>query len=65
MSDLSATSFPHPFDSHPPLGERMQAVGVTIGNTAVANAVTATAAETWFSEIGGAEEIVAKLWQAY
>ena len=29
VSDLSARSFPHPFDSHPPLGARMSAVGVT------------------------------------
>jgi Zn-dependent protease with chaperone function len=65
VSDLSARSFPHPFDSHPALGARMQAVGVTIGNAAVANAVTATAADTWFNEIGGAEEIEAKLWRAY
>jgi hypothetical protein len=65
VSDLSARSFPHPFDSHPPLGARMQAVGVTIDNAAVANAVTATATDTWFNEIGGAEEIEAKLWQAY
>ena len=65
VSDLSARSFPHPFDSHPSLGARMQAVGVTIGNAAVANAVTATAGETWFSEIGGAEEIETKLWKAY
>jgi Zn-dependent protease with chaperone function len=65
VSDLSANSFPHPFDSHPPLGARMSAVGVTIGNAAVANAVTAAAAETWFSEIGGAEDIESKLWKAY
>ena len=65
VSDLSAQSFPHPFDSHPPLGARMAAVGVTIGNAGVANAVTATASETWFSEIGGAEAIEAKLWKAY
>ena len=38
---------------------------MTIGNAAVANAVTATAGETWFSEIGGAEEIETKLWTAY
>ena len=50
-SDLSAQSFPHPFDSHPPLGARLSALGVNLGNTGVANAVTAAPAETWFSEI--------------
>lgn len=65
VSDLSAQSFPHPFDSHPPLGARLSALGVNLGNTAVANAVTATPAETWFSEIGGAEQIESTLWRAY
>jgi Zn-dependent protease with chaperone function len=65
VSDLSARSFPHPFDSHPPLGARLTAVGVTIGTTGVANAVTATAAETWFSEIGDADRIEQTMWKAY
>jgi Zn-dependent protease with chaperone function len=65
VSDLSARSFPHPFDSHPLLGARLAAVGATIDTTGVANAVTATAAETWFSEIGDAEAIESALWKAY
>ena len=65
VSDLSARSFPHPFDSHPPLGARMSALGVNLGNAGVANAVTAAPGETWFSEIGDAERIEASLWAAY
>ncbi|MEO5820401.1 MAG: M48 family metallopeptidase [Vicinamibacteraceae bacterium] len=65
VSDLSASSFPHPFDSHPPLGARLSALGASLGNAGVANAVTATPAETWFSEIGDAERIEATLWKAY
>jgi Zn-dependent protease with chaperone function len=65
VSDLSARSFPHPFDSHPPLGARLSALGVNLGNTGVANAVTATPAETWFTEIGDAERIESALWQVY
>ena len=65
VSDLSAQSFPHPFDSHPPLSARLSALGVNLGNTEVANAVTAAPAETWFSEIGDAELIEASLWPAY
>jgi Zn-dependent protease with chaperone function len=64
-SDLSAQSFPHPFDSHPPLGARLAALGVNLGNTGVANAVTAAPAETWFSEIADADLIEASLWAAY
>jgi Zn-dependent protease with chaperone function len=65
VADLSARSFPHPFDSHPPLGARLSALGVSLGNTGVANAVTAAPGETWFTEIGDAERIEASLWQAY
>jgi hypothetical protein len=64
-SDLSAQSFPHPFDSHPPLGARLSALGVNLGNTGVSNAVTAAPAETWFSEITDADLIEASLWAAY
>jgi Zn-dependent protease with chaperone function len=64
-SDLSAASFPHPFDSHPPLGARMSALGVNLGNAGVANAVAKAAGETWFSEIVDADRIEAALWTAY
>jgi Zn-dependent protease with chaperone function len=65
VSDLSAQSFPHPFDSHPPLGARLAALGVSLGSTDLANAVTATPAETWFTEVGEADRIEASLWHAY
>ena len=65
VSDLSAQSFPHPFDSHPPLGARLSALGVNLGNAGMANAVTAAPAETWFSEISDADLIEASLWAAY
>jgi Zn-dependent protease with chaperone function len=65
VSDLSAQSFPHPFDSHPPLGARLAALGVNLGNAGVANTVTAPARETWFSEITDADLIEASLWAAY
>jgi Zn-dependent protease with chaperone function len=65
VSDLSARSFPHPFDSHPLLRARLAAVGVQIDTAGVANAVTQAAGETWFSEIGGADEIESRLWKVY
>jgi Zn-dependent protease with chaperone function len=65
VSDLSAQSFPHPFDSHPPLAARLSALGVRLGSAGVANAVTAAPAETWFTEIGDADRIEASLWQVY
>ena len=64
-SDLSARSFPHPFDSHPPLGARLSALGVNLGNTGVANAVTVAPGETWYGEISDADLIEASLWAAY
>lgn len=65
VSDLSARSFPHPFDSHPPLGMRIAAVGVEARSERVADAVTAAPAQTWFAEIGDAERIESTLWKAY
>ena len=64
-SDLSARSFPHPFDSHPPLKARLSALGVNLGATGVANAVTAAPTETWFNEVTDADLIEASLWAAY
>jgi hypothetical protein len=43
----------------------MSALGVSLGNAGVANAVTAAPAETWFGEIGDAERIETALWAAY
>jgi Zn-dependent protease with chaperone function len=63
--DLKAEhAIPHPFDSHPSLGERFANVGWTPGGS-VADVVVNTEAQSWYNEIGGAERIEGALWDAY
>jgi hypothetical protein len=63
--DLAAKAFPHPFDSHPPLVERLAALGVRVSRQDIPTRVVATSADTWFSEIGDAERIESDLWETY
>ena len=64
--DLKAEqAIPHPFDSHPSLGERFENVGLTPSTDAVADVVVSAEARTWFHEIGQADQIEKKLWEAY
>lgn len=64
--DLQAEhAIPHPFDSHPSLGERFRNVGLAAPNEGVADVVIRTEAQTWFQEIGDAERIEKELWEAY
>jgi Zn-dependent protease with chaperone function len=64
--DLQAEhAIPHPFDSHPSLGERFQNVGLAASHEGAADVVVSTHAQTWFHEIGDAEQIEKRLWKAY
>jgi Zn-dependent protease with chaperone function len=63
--DLKAEhAIPHPFDSHPSLGERFANVGWTPSGN-VADVVVNTEAQSWYNEIGSAERIEGALWDAY
>jgi hypothetical protein len=64
-TDLAAERFPHPFDSHPPMAVRLQAVGVQPRRSGIADSLAAVAGQTWFDEIGDAERIEQGLWSAY
>jgi len=63
--DLGARAFPHPFDSHPPLAERLHALRIKVSKQDILGRVVATANDTWFSEIGDAAAIERALWDAY
>jgi Zn-dependent protease with chaperone function len=64
-ADLTAERFPHPFDSHPPMAVRLNAVGVQPRRSGIAEALAAAGGETWFAEIGHAERIEEAQWAAY
>lgn len=64
-TDLGAGAFPHPFDSHPALEERIANVGATLDREHVSELVTSPTAHSWFAEIDGAERVEQALWSAY
>lgn len=53
---------PHPFDSHPPLRERIGGVGADLPDERFADIVCETPAATWIDAIASAAELEARLW---
>lgn len=62
---LASGNVPHPFDSHPPLQQRMQNVGAVIETGDFARIVASAPAQTWVDFIPDAGAIEARLWQRY
>lgn len=56
---------PHPFDSHPPLADRMRNVGYTIEETGYAAIAAEPPMESWVDLIPVAADIEQHLWQKY
>jgi Zn-dependent protease with chaperone function len=56
---------PHPFDSHPPLEERLAAVGAALGVADAAGLLRERPAATWADDVLTAPEIEGRLWAAY
>ena len=55
----------HPFDSHPPLDQRLNAVGVRLSSDAILEILTETADGRWFRNVEKAEELEQQQWLAY
>ncbi len=55
--ELLNNSVPHPFDSHPPVAQRIKDIGVTLDLSEVRKQVVKTPKDSWFFEIEGAKEI--------
>jgi hypothetical protein len=56
---------PHPFDSHPPLRERMRNVGADVAVDRFAQIVSEPPATRWIDSIAPADAIEARLWAAF
>jgi Zn-dependent protease with chaperone function len=56
---------PHPFDSHPPLRERMRNVGAEVAEDRFAQIVSEPPATTWIDSIAPADAIEGRLWAAF
>lgn len=65
VDDMRTAHIPHPFDSHPPLAQRMQQVGHPLDPDAYGAIVLQVPATTWADEIATADAIEQRLWAAY
>jgi Zn-dependent protease with chaperone function len=65
MENISSVHVPHPFDSHPPLSERMQAVGAAMDAQDYATVAVEPPATSWVSEISTADAIESRMWSTF
>jgi Zn-dependent protease with chaperone function len=62
---MTHAGVPHPFDSHPPLQQRMEQVGAIIQPMEFPMLITAAPDQTWIDFIEQVETIEAPLWRSY
>lgn len=62
--DIATMAIPHPFDSHPPLPERLSALGVELVESDYAKVLLSTG-DSWYSSIEGAKELERSLWDQF
>jgi Zn-dependent protease with chaperone function len=65
VDEMRTAPVPHPFDSHPPMAQRMQNVGYQLDVAAFGGVVAVIPDACWADEIDGANEIEGRLWAAY
>lgn len=65
LEAMQVSEIPHPFDSHPPLKERMQNVAQTVAEHEYSAIVSAPPQATWISDIAPAADIEQRLWAQY
>ncbi|MES2942013.1 MAG: M48 family metallopeptidase, partial [Pseudomonadota bacterium] len=62
---MKTAAVPHPYDSHPPLLERMRNVGHNVSEDSYGSIVTTAPQATWADEIATADAIEQRLWASY
>ncbi|AVS94203.1 peptidase M48 [Paracidovorax avenae] len=62
---MRSARVPHPFDSHPPMPERIGRVGVSLAEADYGAIVRRAPASTWAQDILTAEAIETRLWSEY
>jgi Zn-dependent protease with chaperone function len=65
IETMRQSNVPHPFDSHPPMHERMRNVGYELAEQDFARVVCMAPVQTWVDSIEGADVIEARQWQAF
>lgn len=62
--DIATMHIPHPFDSHPPLIERIHAVGLSIEEANYPQ-ILLNESDSWYSQIEGAQAMERSLWDEF
>jgi len=65
VDSMKTANVPHPFDSHPPLLERMRNVGHEVTELEYGPIITSIPENGWVNDILTAEKIETELWSAY
>lgn len=65
MSYMAAAGVPHPFDTHPSLGERMGSVGAAVDEAEYSAVLLARGGNAWIDAIPTAPHIERRLWAGY
>lgn len=65
VDDMRTAHIPHPFDSHPPLAQRMRQVGHPVDPDDFGAIVREVPTTTWADEIGTADAIEQRMWARY
>ncbi|WP_442482657.1 M48 family metallopeptidase [Aeoliella sp. SH292] len=63
--DLAKLEMAHPFDSHPPTIQRMEAMGLEFGPQTAHSHLHSAGDGLWYRNIAGAEELERQQWDAY
>ncbi len=64
-SEINSTKIVHPFDSHPPIAQRIQAIGVESTSNYCEEILLKPVDDSWFNEIENAEELENLQWAEY
>jgi Zn-dependent protease with chaperone function len=65
MDAMESAAVPHPFDSHPPMAERMANVGHIVDPDDYPAVVTRPTVDSWANDMPTAEAIEQRLWRVY
>ncbi len=64
-NELAEADTPHPFDTHPPLADRIRNIGLDAPTVLKTPTTLPAAGDSWFSAIDGAAAIEAEQWKAF
>jgi Zn-dependent protease with chaperone function len=64
-NDIAELETSHPFDSHPPMAERLNAIGYALKSQDATALLSQSGDGRWYAKIDGAAEIEAGMWREF